>query len=146
MPAVITLSPAETRSLGARLGKTLSSGDLVSLEGDLGSGKTTFVQGLVLGWGSPDRVTSPTFVLVNEYGRADGARLYHMDAYRLDGPAEADDLDVDALLAVGPLVVEWADRIRLALPEPAVKVRFVNLGDESREILISPDQDHAPRD
>jgi tRNA threonylcarbamoyladenosine biosynthesis protein TsaE len=139
MPAVITSSPAETRSLGAGLGKTLSPGDLVCLEGDLGSGKTTFVQGLALGWGSTDRVTSPTFVLVNEYRRTDGSRLYHMDAYRLSGPAEAVELDVDALLAAGPLVVEWADRIRAALPDPAATVAFTDLGGEKREIVVRSD-------
>ena len=139
MPAVITSSPSETRSLGAGLGKTLSPGDLVCLEGDLGSGKTTFVQGLALGWGSTDRVTSPTFVLVNEYRRTDGSRLYHMDAYRLGGPAEALELDVDALLAAGPLVVEWADRIRAALPDPAATVAFTDLGGEKREIVVRSD-------
>lgn len=136
MPAVITSSPSETASLGAGLGKTLSPGDLVCLEGDLGSGKTTFVQGLALGWGSTDRVTSPTFVLVNEYRRTDEARLYHMDAYRLSGPAEALDLDVDSLLAAGPLVVEWADRIAAALPEASVTVRFTDLGGDKRKIVL----------
>jgi tRNA threonylcarbamoyladenosine biosynthesis protein TsaE len=139
MPAVITSSPSETRSLGAGLGKTLSPGDLVCLEGDLGSGKTTFVQGLALGWGSIDRVTSPTFVLINEYRRTDGSRLYHMDAYRLSGPAEALELDVDALLAAGPLVVEWADRIRAALPDPAATVAFTDLGGEKRKIVVRSD-------
>ncbi len=138
MSAVITSSPSETRSLGADLGKTLSPGDLVCLEGDLGSGKTTFVQGLALGWGSTDRVTSPTFVIVNEYRRTDGSRLYHMDAYRLNGPAEAQELDVDSLLAAGPLVVEWADRIRAVLPEPSATVAFSDLGGEQRKIVVWP--------
>ena len=139
MPVHTSSSPDETRSIGASLGETLTPGDLVCLEGNLGSGKTTFVQGLALGWGSKDRVTSPTFVLVNEYRRADGNRLYHMDAYRLSGPAEAEDLDVDALLAVGPLVVEWAERIRPALPDPAVSVRFKDLGGDVRKIIVSSD-------
>ena len=137
MPEFTSTSAGETRSLGARLGEELSPGDLVYLDGELGSGKTTFVQGIAQGWGSPDRVTSPTFVLVNEYDRADGARLYHMDAYRLSGPAEAEDLDADSLLAVGPLVVEWAERIRAALPEPSVIVRFTDLGGDRRKIVLS---------
>ncbi|HUF39921.1 MAG TPA: tRNA (adenosine(37)-N6)-threonylcarbamoyltransferase complex ATPase subunit type 1 TsaE [Anaerolineales bacterium] len=139
MPALTTNSPSETRALGVELGKTLSTGDLVCLEGDLGAGKTTFVQGLARGWGSTDRVTSPTFVLVNEYRRTDGARMYHLDAYRLSGPAEAEDLDIDTLLATGPLVVEWPDRIRTALPDPSVTVRFTDLGGDQRKIVVWSD-------
>ena len=101
MPTRTTHSPAQTRAFGASIGKRLAPGSLVCLHGNLGSGKTTLVQGIAEGWGSVDRVTSPTFVLVNEYRRADGARLYHMDAYRLSGPGEAEDLDIDAYLSAG---------------------------------------------
>jgi tRNA threonylcarbamoyladenosine biosynthesis protein TsaE len=146
MPTITSASPEETRTLGAELGSKLATGDLVCLEGHLGAGTTTFVQGLVFGWGSTDRVTSPTFVLVNEYRRAGGERLYHMDACRLSGPAEAEDLDVDALLAAGPLIVEWADRIRAALPQPAATVTFADLGGERRRIVIRRGLPaHAPR-
>jgi tRNA threonylcarbamoyladenosine biosynthesis protein TsaE len=137
MSAITTASPAETRSLGASIGSVLVPGQLLCLDGDLGTGKTTFVQGLAAGWGSPDRVTSPTFVLVNEYRRPDGSRLYHVDAYRLSGPAEAEDLDLDSLLAVGPLVVEWAGRIRPALPDPTATIRFEDDGGDRRSIHIS---------
>ena len=105
--------------------------------GDLGAGKTTLVQGMAAGWGSPDRVTSPTFVLVNEYRRSHGGRFYHMDAYRLSGPAEAFDLDLETLLAKGPLVVEWAGRIRAALPEPTFEIRIVDLRDNARRFQIA---------
>jgi hypothetical protein len=76
-------------------GALLQAGDLIGLSGDLGAGKTTFVQGSA-GWGSLDLVTSPTFVLVNVYRRGDDAarRLYHLDAYRLDSAAEAEELDL----------------------------------------------------
>jgi len=136
MSTVTTSSPSETQALGASLGARLAPGDLVSLDGDLGAGKTTFVQGLARGWGSTDRVTSPTFVLVNEYRRADGGRLYHMDAYRLSGPADAEDIDIDSLLAVGPLVVEWAERVHAALPPPDFSVRFTDLGYDRRKITV----------
>jgi tRNA threonylcarbamoyladenosine biosynthesis protein TsaE len=133
----ISRSPAQTRRVGLRLGEILVPGDVIRLEGDLGAGKTTLVQGLGNGWGSLDPVTSPTFILINDYRRPDGGHLYHMDAYRLSGAAEAEDLDIDTYLAVGPLVVEWADRIETALPEDALVIRMRWVSDEHREIWIS---------
>lgn len=113
---VFSRSTEQTRRIGMRLGPLLIPGDVVCLAGDLGSGKTTFVQGLAAGWGSFDAVSSPTFVLVNLYRRTGGECLYHFDAYRLSGPMDAEDLDIDDLLNRGALVVEWADRIKEALP------------------------------
>ena len=104
-------SPEETRAIGDRLGHLLVPGDLICLQGELGAGKTTLVQGLAQGWGSQDEVTSPTFVLVNEYRRPNGARFFHMDAYRLEGEREAAELDVDRMLTEGALIVEWPERI-----------------------------------
>ena len=139
MTVWITHGPEQTRALGAALGGMLSPGDLVCLEGDLGAGKTTFVQGLAAGWGTTDQVTSPTFVIINEYRRADGLRLYHMDAYRLGSSAEAEDLDLDAYLAVSPLVVEWADRIPEALPDASFSIRIADLDGDDRKFTIESD-------
>ncbi len=125
-------SPDQTMRVGMRLGAQLRPGDVVGLSGDLGAGKTTFVRGLAAGWGSTDPVTSPTFVLVNLYRRPDGGKLYHLDAYRLSGPQEAWDLDLDTLLSEGPLVVEWADRIREALPIEGLWVTLTYLDEEQR--------------
>lgn len=113
---IFSRSTEQTRRVGMRLGPLLMPGDVICLEGDLGAGKTTFVQGLAAGWGSLDPVSSPSFVLVNLYRRLGGENLYHLDAYRLSGPSEAVDLDIDELLSRGALVVEWADRIKAALP------------------------------
>lgn len=66
-----------------RLGSELKTGDVICLQGNLGAGKTTFVQGLAQGWGSIDAVSSPTFIIVNEYRRATGGQIFHLDAYRL---------------------------------------------------------------
>jgi tRNA threonylcarbamoyladenosine biosynthesis protein TsaE len=109
-------SPEQTRRLGMRLGALLQSGDIICLQGELGAGKTTFVQGAAQGWGSLDEVTSPTFVLVNAYNRADGSQLSHFDAYRLESLGEAEELDLDTLLANGALFVEWPERIEPILP------------------------------
>ena len=108
---IISRSEDQTRRVGMRLGSLLKTGDLICLAGDLGAGKTTFVQGLAVGWGSLDPVSSPTFVLVNVYRRIDNIRLFHMDAYRMSGSLDALYLDMDEMLLQGPLVVEWADRI-----------------------------------
>ncbi len=140
----ITRSADQTRRLGLRLGKQLRPGDVLALEGDLGGGKTTFVQGLAAGWGSTDAVSSPTFVLVNVYQRGDGGRLYHVDAYRLSGAAEAWDLDIPSLAEEGPLVVEWADVITEALPRERLTVRFVWLGESQRALTFHP-QGERPR-
>ena len=92
-------SPEQTVRLGVRLGELLRRGDVICLAGDLGSGKTTLARGIARGWGSLDQVTSPSFILINEYRRADNQRLYHIDAYRMSGPAEADLLGLHELVA-----------------------------------------------
>lgn len=125
-------SPEQTRRVGMRLGALLGRGDVLCLSGDLGAGKTTFVQGLVAGWGSTNPVTSPTFVLVNIYDRDDGQQLAHLDAYRLSGPGEAEALDLDTLLERGPLVVEWAPRILAALPEVYLTLQMDWVEEEHR--------------
>ena len=112
----ISHNPEETRHLGAQLGALLQPGDVVCLQGDLGAGKTTFVQGLAQGWGALDAVSSPTFIIVNVYRRADGGQLFHFDTYRLDSAPEAEELDIDAMLMQGPLVIEWPERMQSVLP------------------------------
>lgn len=134
---IISRSAEQTRRVGMRLGAMLQPGDVVSLIGDLGAGKTTFVQGLAAGWGSLDPVSSPTFVLVNVYRRLDGARLFHLDAYRLSGPQEAIDLDLETLLEQGILVVEWADRIAAALPEDMLQVNLHYVDEDQRDLIFS---------
>jgi tRNA threonylcarbamoyladenosine biosynthesis protein TsaE len=133
---VISRSPTQTQRIGMRLGELLQPGDVVGLEGDLGAGKTTLAQGIASGWGSYDSVTSPTFVLVNVYRRLDQNQLFHLDAYRLSGPEEAIDLDIDALLAQGPLLVEWADRVKDALPDEFMWIKMKLINDEQRDFIV----------
>jgi tRNA threonylcarbamoyladenosine biosynthesis protein TsaE len=114
-------SPEQTRRLGVRLGELLKPGDVICLAGDLGSGKTTLAQGIARGWGALDPVTSPTFVIVNEYRRADGAALYHVDAFRLSGSEEAEVTGLrEQFENQGPVVVEWPERIEGVLPEERI--------------------------
>ena len=117
-----------------RLGALLQRGDVICLDGDLGAGKTTLVQGIAAGWGSTDAVSSPTFVLVNIYRRGDSERLAHLDAYRLDGPHEAEALDLDALLVNGPLVIEWAQKIIQSLPEDYLLLQMEYIQEQHRSM------------
>jgi tRNA threonylcarbamoyladenosine biosynthesis protein TsaE len=127
-------SPEQTRRIGMRLGKVLQAGDVICLQGDLGAGKTTFVQGVAHGWGSLDSVSSPTFIIVNDYRRGDEAHLFHMDAYRLDSTPEAEELDLDAMLAQGPLLIEWPERIDGLVPGERLWIRFEHVDAEEREM------------
>lgn len=129
-------SPEQTRRLGARLGALLQPGDLICLSGDLGAGKTTLVQGITQGWGSLDAVSSPTFVLVNEYRRPDGRCLYHLDAYRLANWLEAEDLDVDRMFETGAMVIEWPERIQEILPADRLWVNLRWIADEQRAMTF----------
>jgi tRNA threonylcarbamoyladenosine biosynthesis protein TsaE len=127
-------SPDQTRRIGMRLGGALQAGDVICLQGDLGAGKTTFVQGVALGWGSLDAVSSPTFILVNVYRRGDEARLFHMDAYRLDSTPEAEELDLDAMLNEGTLLIEWPERIDGLVPGERLWIQFEYVDEEEREM------------
>ena len=127
-------SPEQTRRIGVRLGGALQPGDIICLQGDLGAGKTTFVQGIAQGWGSSDSVSSPTFILVNVYRRADSGQLFHMDAYRLDSTPEAEELDLDTMLAQGPLIVEWPERIDGLVPGENLWINLEHVDEEEREM------------
>ncbi len=126
----------ETRELGSRLGRQLHGGQCLALIGDLGSGKTRFVQGLAAGLGiDPADVSSPTFVLCHIYeGRL---RLYHVDAYRLKDREEFENLGVLESLDEGAIVViEWADKVAAALPDERIDVHFIETGEQTRQITI----------
>lgn len=130
-------SPEQTRRLGVHLGGVLQAGDVVCLQGDLGAGKTTFVQGIARGWGSQDSASSPTFVLVNVYRRGDQARMFHMDAYRLDSTSEAEELDLDSMLAQGPLLIEWPERIGGLVPSERLWINLEHIDEEEREMKFN---------
>jgi tRNA threonylcarbamoyladenosine biosynthesis protein TsaE len=122
--------------VGEALGRTLAAGDVVALYGELGAGKTCFVQGLVRGLDVVGHATSPTFVMVNEYrGRLP---VNHVDAYRATSLTELVDLGLlDLLGGDGVTLVEWADKAEPLLPERAVRVRIEGVGDEPRLITIA---------
>jgi tRNA threonylcarbamoyladenosine biosynthesis protein TsaE len=130
----LSKSPEQTRASGGRLGSALQAGDLICLQGELGAGKTTFVQGLAQGWGSLDSVSSPTFILVNMYRRMDDAHLFHLDAYRLESVPEAEELDLESMLAQGALIVEWPARLGNLIPEERLWIDFEHVDEEHRQL------------
>lgn len=127
-------SPEQTRHMGMRVGGALQPGDVICLQGDLGAGKTTFVQGVAEGWGSVDAVSSPTFIIVNQYRDAKERLLFHMDAYRLDSAHEAEEIDIDAMLARGPLLIEWPERMERLIPRDRLWVQLETMNEDEREM------------
>ena len=133
-----TSSAGETVDLGRQLGGFLTRGDVISLAGELGSGKTWFTKGVGLGLGiARDMIiTSPSFSLVNEYeGRH---TLFHLDAYRLGNLSDFLGAGLDEYFYQdGVVVMEWADRWPWILPDHRLKVEFVIMDDHSRKITMS---------
>jgi len=132
---VISHSADETRAAGERLGARLEADAVVACIGELGAGKTCFLQGLARGLGVETPVTSPTFVLINEYrGRVP---VHHLDAYRTESLTEVLDLGIEELMhGDGVTVIEWADKLIPILPTHTITVTIDGLGDEPRRIVI----------
>jgi tRNA threonylcarbamoyladenosine biosynthesis protein TsaE len=128
-------SPEATRSVAEGIGSRLDAGDLVTLSGDLGAGKTVFAQGLASGLGVEEPVSSPTFALVHEYrGRVP---VWHLDTYRVHSLDELIDLSWQDLLAGrGVVIVEWPERIAEALPPERLDVRLSYLDPDTRKVEL----------
>jgi tRNA threonylcarbamoyladenosine biosynthesis protein TsaE len=130
-----TTSPAETRTLGRRLARRLTSPWVLALYGEMGVGKTHFVKGLADGLGlDGDAVTSPTFTIVHELRRGTAA-LNHVDAYRIEHPRDLTGFDVEDLLYGSvSTVIEWPDRLEALLGPETIRLRFSHAGDHRRLI------------
>ncbi len=135
---VVTHGEEETRALGAALGALLRPGDVVALHGDLGAGKTRFVQGIARGLGIRRPITSPTFILMNVYRTPEGHALCHVDCYRLRDPVEEGyEMGLDQQFRGEDIcVVEWAERVEALLPRDRLVVEIAVLGDEERRITL----------
>lgn len=132
---LVTTSPEQTARAGERLGQTLGPGTVVALSGELGAGKTCFIQGLARGLGVVRTPTSPTFVLISQY--AGRVPVYHVDAYRTESLTELLDLGLEELFGgPGVTLVEWADKLLALLPADTIHVRVEGVGDEPRQITI----------
>lgn len=133
---IIAKSAEETVELGRKIGAFLLPNEILALNGPLGAGKTTLVQGIAEGLGVKDYVTSPTFIIINEYrGRLP---FFHVDLYRLDEGLGIRDLGLEEYFDRGGVcVIEWAEKLGGLLPDKAERVQLKLISEEEREICVS---------
>jgi len=132
----ITQSAQETQRLGEKIGRDLKGGEVLALYGELGSGKTTFIQGLAKGLGIEKRIISPTFIFVREYPFKGGI-FYHVDLYRIEKEADARSLGLEEMFDSGAIIaLEWAEKIKKILPQERVDIFFEYLDDQKRKIRV----------
>ncbi len=134
----LAVTEAELEAWGERLGRVAQPPLIVTLTGELGTGKTTLVRAICRGYGVTDEVTSPTFALVHEY-TGKQSKVYHLDLYRLRGPQELTNLGWDDILADRALVlIEWPERAQGAVPTAHVPIELEHIpGDSSRRLLYA---------
>lgn len=135
----ITENARETKELGKKFAASLKGGEVIALTGNLGSGKTTFVQGLAEGLGIKDRIISPTFILMRQH-QGKRLTLYHIDLYRLEEDVKGEFRNLGVEDSWGKegnvVVVEWAEKVKDMLPSETKWVRFKNEGAEKRRIIL----------
>ena len=136
MATFISNSPDETEAIGRRLAEHIGVGSVLALKGDLGSGKTSFVKGLVAGLGSGGGVTSPTFTILHEY-RGGRLPVYHFDFFRVEDRQSVEGLGLDDyFFGDGLSVIEWADRFPEFIPEQARWILFEIKSENQRAISV----------
>jgi len=136
---IVTKSAKETQKLGQKLAASLKKREVIALYGELGSGKTTFVQGLARGLGIKQRIISPTFVFIRQYEIRDTQDVfYHADLYRIDKAEDTRGLGLEEIF-VDPnaiVAIEWAEKIKKILPKERIDIYFNYLSQNKREIKI----------
>lgn len=137
--ATITHSPAETEAYGRKIARNLRGGEVLSLIGELGSGKTTFVKGLAEELKVAEAITSPTFVMLKSYpAKIDkkNIELVHIDAYRAESIEDIKSVGIEDYLGRDDIimVIEWADKIREILPKNITQIKFEFIDENSRRI------------
>ncbi|MBI2195791.1 MAG: tRNA (adenosine(37)-N6)-threonylcarbamoyltransferase complex ATPase subunit type 1 TsaE [Candidatus Levybacteria bacterium] len=141
MKSKISENFGQTQRLGKELAKTLKGGSAVCLYGQLGAGKTTFVQGLAKGLGIKQRITSPTFIIVRKYkiSKSSVKSFYHIDLYRIDTSSDIKNLGLDEILndKNALVVIEWAEKFGSELPKKRIDIYFENIGKDERKITWS---------
>lgn len=145
MTTIISRNTIETKKLGGNLAATLKGGEVICLYGDLGAGKTVFVQGMMEYFSPGKRVLSPTFIIVRHYliNGQDIKKFLHIDLYRMSNAREIEGLEFFELMHKSDTVIaiEWAEKLQNLLPENRIDVRLETLSDQQRSIKI--DRIHA---
>jgi tRNA threonylcarbamoyladenosine biosynthesis protein TsaE len=141
-------SEAETEEIGKKVAKSVKYGTVISLKGNLGTGKTIFIKGFAKGIGITEIVSSPTFNIVREHNAGNGKWLYHMDLYRINDAHCALAFGIDEYMSDknAMTLIEWAERIEEILPPQAIHVEIKRINDTEREIKITPDVFKLARD
>lgn len=136
MEKVVSRSEEETMQIAADFAQKVSAGDIICLQGELGSGKTHFVKGFVKAFGiNSDDVRSPTYTLINEY--LSDPPIYHFDCYRIEDPIEAIEFGAEEYFyGNGVCVIEWPERIQSILPDAIQTIMFETTGKNSRTIIF----------
>ena len=131
---IITQSALQTQKLGEKIGRDLKPPIFIALYGDLGSGKTTFIQGLAKGLGIKKRITSPTFVFMKQYD----SHFYHIDLYRIEKTKQIKNLGLEEIFSDSQTIVavEWAEKIKEMLPKNRIDIWFNYLNNNKRRIVI----------
>lgn len=134
----ITNTFEETQKLGKDFAKSLRPGDVVCLYGDLGSGKTTFTQGLAEGLGIKQRIISPTFVIVRSY-KLDVMSFFHIDLYRVESEKDLEGLGIEEIInnKNNIVVIEWAEKLKDNLPQKRIDINFLYEDENKRKINFS---------
>ncbi len=138
----LTNSDTETKEVASKLAREFKNKNAIfSLTGELGAGKTTFVQGFAQGLGIKDKIISPTFVLIRQHQIPDTQKiLYHLDLYRLEGQISLESLGLDDLVTENPenlVLIEWADKISSKLPKNTIKISIEKTSESQRIIAIT---------
>ncbi len=143
---ILTKSAEETKRLGATIGSELKA-RIYALTGDLGSGKTTFVQGFAQGLGITSKIISPTFILMRKYAvsisnqQSTISNFYHVDLYRFEDNIESEVRNLGLTDIWGKpgnvVIIEWAEKIKNMIPKEAIWITFENTGEDKRKIIIT---------
>lgn len=139
---IISKSARETQKLGQKIGHNLKPKDVVALYGELGSGKTTFIQGLARGLGIKRRIVSPTFIFIRSYpvtGHRSPITFYHIDLYRVEKLEQTKGLGLEEIFADPQAIVaiEWAEKIKKILPKKRIDVYFEYVSENQRKIIVT---------
>ena len=131
----ISHNPEETQLIGADFSSQISQGDIIAINGIIGAGKTTFIKGILKGFGYKGNVSSPTYTLINEYDSSN--KIIHIDCYRESTVKRWLDIGImDYLNGNNIVIIEWADKMKTILPSDTFKIVFKHIKINSREIIF----------